>query len=148
MCYWKDKCQRRLPCFFWGVFNLKQSGDSQSPGKFAEINWPFFRLWKQKKPPTLLLISAVIGIAKILCLPFSQRWWLVKVTGWVCFKCPEHWTFHTEGAFQQHASLCWLNRLDPSNHLPLVRLFSAHLLISCIKLLIHCTNCWSINYAK
>lgn len=53
------------------------------------------------------------------------------------------------GAFQQHAPFTALPELPwpdplPSSHL----LFSAHLLLSHIKLLIHSTNCWSINYAR
>lgn len=129
MSVWHKHWQRGASCFFWGVFKLKKNvGDSQSPRECRNKIYSF-AISKQKKKLKLLLITAAIQGAKTLWLPFSQHGrWLMEVTGWVCFKCPEHWTFHTEGAFQQHASLCWLNCLDWTNHLPFTRLFSAHLL--------------------
>lgn len=67
---------------------------------------------------------------------FSSTWrWLMEATAWVCVKCPQHWTFHTEGAFQPQAPrCCW-------NCLALICLsllsFQPILLISCTKKFAH-----------
>lgn len=80
---------------------------------------------------------------------FSSTWrWLMEATAWVYVKCPQHWTFHTEGAFQPQAPRCSWNCLawpSSASHPALFSPFCSFLALK--KLLIRCTNCWSINYA-
>lgn len=80
---------------------------------------------------------------------FSSTWrWLMEATAWLCVKCPQRWTFHTEGAFQPQAPQCCWNCLAQPSSASHPSLFSPFCSFLALKnLLICCTNCWSINYA-
>lgn len=74
MCYWKNKCLTQMLTkgsilLFLRSLSFKENkkvGDSQSPREFKETRSTVFSSLKAEKKLKLLLITAVIWVAKIL----------------------------------------------------------------------------------